>query len=148
MTIDDLLGLKSSLALGIFFCKRKCTWRQVSKNPLSEIFRIINELTSNHQFPNIHKAFLCILPFYPKNIIATNRGATKYQYTDKGYGMQPGPDNNQGGSTGSVSSANSLAFLLYSSFFSWTPKRVFQALIALPKPKYQQYQDIDSLSPC
>lgn len=80
-------------------------------------------------------------------MIATNRGATKYQCTDKGYGMQPGPDNNHGGSTcsNSVSSANSLAFLLYFSFFSWTPKRIFQALTALPKPKYQQYQDIDSL---
>lgn len=30
-------------------------------------------------------------------------------------------------------------------FFSWIPKRIFQALITLLKPKYQQYQDIDSL---
>lgn len=88
---------------------------------------------------------LCILQFYPKNMIAPNRGATKYQCADKGYGMQPGPDNNHGGSTcsNSVSSAKSLAFLLYSSFFSWTPKRLLQVLTALPQPKYQQYEDID-----
>lgn len=44
MVIDNLLGLKSSLALGIFFCKGKYTRRKVKKNPLSQIFGIINGL--------------------------------------------------------------------------------------------------------
>lgn len=78
MVIDNLLGLKSSLALGIFFCKGKDTKEKFKENPSSKIFGIINGLTSNphaHQLPKICKAFLCILQFYPKT---TGRGDTKY----------------------------------------------------------------------
>lgn len=136
--------------MGYSFAREKRHEEKFKENLLSKIFGIINGLTSNlhvYQFPNICKAFLCILQFYAKNRIATNRGATKYQCTDKGYGMQPGPENNCEGSTcsNSVTSANSLVFLLYSSFCSRAPKRIFQALIGLLKPKYQQYQEIDSL---